>query len=265
VNVEELSIPKKATVVIQKEAETIAGSAGLPIPLYEHVKNLIAEAIIAGDIPSGTVLPGEVAMAQQYAVSVGTIRRALTDLTVDGMLVRRRKTGTVVTGRAPQHSLKFFFQYFRLHDKNGGLLRSETQVLSVARRPADAREAAQFSIDHGEPVIELHRVRAVDGTPVMHARTVMVEKRLPGFPQDVAIPPLLYRHLLDAYGIRISAVRESLTAEIATDEDRRILALPDLAAILAIHEEAYDQTGALTILSAHRATTAQHVYLNEIR
>jgi GntR family transcriptional regulator len=263
--VDGLSIPKKATVVTKKQAADVAGAVGLPIPLYEHVKNLIAEAIVAGDMPSGMVLPGEVALAQQYGVAVGTIRRALSDLTADGVLVRRRKTGTVVTGRTPQHSLKVFFQYFRLHDKSGGLLRSETQVLSVVRRPADAQEAAQFAVDHGETLIELHRVRAVLGTPVMHARSCMVEKRVPGFPQDTAaIPPLLYRHLLEHYGIRVSAVRESLTAEMATEEDRRILALTDPAAILAIHEQAYDQTGALTLVSAHRATTAQHVYLNEI-
>src|SRR5262245_40726762 len=110
---------------------SVADDTALPVPLYEHVKRRIAEAILVGDFPPGTVLPGEVALAGQYGVAVGTIRRALADLTADGMLMRRRRTGTVVTGRTPQHSLQFFFQYFRLHGADGALLRSEAEVLSL--------------------------------------------------------------------------------------------------------------------------------------
>jgi GntR family transcriptional regulator len=238
----------------------------LPIPLYEHVKRLIAEAILVGDMAPGMVLPGEVTLAAQYGVAVGTIRRALADLTADGMLTRRRKTGTVVTGRAPQHNLRFFFQFFRLHGKDGALLKSEAEVLSVVRRPADAHEATHFGVGIDEPLISLHRIRSIDDKPVMHSRISLVLKRLPGFPEQPArIPKLLYRHLLDAHGIRISAVRESLTAALATEEDRRLLSLSDPAAVLVIDEAAYDQSGAATILSSHRATTTQHCYVNEIR
>jgi GntR family transcriptional regulator len=91
-------------------------------------------------------------------------------------------------------------------------------------------------------------------------------KRMLGFPeQPIRVPKLLYRHLLDAYGIRISAVRESLTAALATEEDRRLLLLSDPEAVLVIDEEAYDQSGAANILSSHRAITTHHCYVNEIR
>ena len=253
--------------MISKKAEVPgAGPAGLPVPLYEHVKRQIAEAILIGELPPGTVLPGEVALATQYGVAVGTIRRALADLTASGMLMRRRKTGTIVTGRASQHDLRFFFQYFRLHGEDGSLLRSEAKVLSVAIRPADAAEAARFAVSAGEPLLGLHRVRRVGGVPVLHSRLTLVAQRVPGFPTKTdQVPALIYRHLLEAYGIRIAAVREKLTAEVADDEDCRLLRLAAPNAVLVIEEEAYDQTGALAIRSQHRATTAHHHYANEIR
>lgn len=241
-------------------------SPALPVPLYEHVKRLVSESILMGTWPPGTVLPGEVALAAQYGVAVGTARRALSDLVAEGLLMRRRKTGTVVTGRAPQHSLRFFFQYFRLHGRDGALLNSQTEVLSVARDPASPAEAASFGIDAAAPVIRLHRLRRIEGKPVMHERFVLPDARLPGFPEaPEAVPPLLYRHLLERYGIRVSAVRETLTAELAGAEDIGLLALESPAALLVIEQTAYDQAGAAVLLCSHRATTADCCYINEVR
>ncbi|MGJ5177368.1 GntR family transcriptional regulator [Bradyrhizobium oligotrophicum] len=253
--------------MVSKAAKGGSASPGaLPVPLYEHVKRQIAEAILIGDMPAGTVLPGEVALANQYGVAVGTIRRALADLTAGGMLMRRRKTGTVVTGRASQSGLQFFFQYFRLLGKDGSLLHSKAEVLSVTTRAADAAEAELFAAPEGEPLLHLHRIRRVAGAPVLHSRISMVASRVPEFPREMTkVPALIYRHLLEAYGIRIAAVREKVTAEVATKEDRKLLGLPAPGAVLVIDEEAYDQTGALAILSRHRATTAHHYYSNEIR
>ncbi|MET0124508.1 MAG: winged helix-turn-helix domain-containing protein, partial [Pseudomonas caspiana] len=75
-------------------------------PLYEVVKRHISEAILLGEWSSGTVIPSENALAADFGVSVGTIRRALAELVSEGMLMRRRKTGTVVTGWAPLHNLR---------------------------------------------------------------------------------------------------------------------------------------------------------------
>src|ERR1700743_1397943 len=74
------------------------------LPLYEVVKRRISETILEGIWTAGQPLPGEVALAEEYGVAVGTVRRALADLTAEGMIARRRRTGTVVTGRMPQHS-----------------------------------------------------------------------------------------------------------------------------------------------------------------
>lgn len=59
-----------------------AGKLGeLSLPLYEVVKRQITEAIMIGKLEPGSVLPSEVALSQTYGVAVGTIRRALMDLT----------------------------------------------------------------------------------------------------------------------------------------------------------------------------------------
>jgi len=241
-------------------------SARAAAPLYEGVKRQISEAILLGKWTPGTVLPGEVALAQLFGVAVGTVRRALMDLTAEGLLTRRRKTGTIVTGRTPHHSLRYFFQYFRLHGLDGALVRSTARVLSVAIGPASAPESAALALEPAAAVLRLHRTREIDGRVVMHDRFALPAARLPDFPgHPSAVPELLYLFLLERYGIRISAVREQVSAELAQDEDLTLLGLSAPAAILKIDEIAYDQSGEPTILATHRAVTSDHRYVNEIR
>lgn len=244
----------------------IADRNARPVPLYEHVKRQISEAILMGAWPPGTVLPGEIQLAAQYGVAVGTMRRALADLTAEGMLVRRRKTGTVVTGRSPHHSLRFFFQYFRLHGSDGRMLRSKPEVMDLSRGTASDAEAATFALEPGAKVIRIHRLRRVEDVPVMHEWMTFPAHRLPSFPDIAAeVPDLLYLHLLDRYGIRISAIRETLTADTANMEDRRLLSVSRHAAVLVIDDIAYDQNGAAMILCHHRAITTSYCYINEVR
>lgn len=240
-------------------------AAGDGAPLYERVKRHMSEAILVGDWPPGAALPNETELARGFGVAVGTVRRAMTDLVAEGLLSRRRKTGTVVTGRAPHHSLRFFFQYFRLHRADGGLARSTSRFLSVALSPASEEEAAALQL-RGSDVITIHRVRDVDGRPVMHDRLTLARERFADWPLDPArLPPLLYLHLLERYGVRISAVRERIAADLAGPDDARLLDIAAGDAVLTIEEVAYDQAGTPTILGRHRATTRGHVYVNEVR
>jgi GntR family transcriptional regulator len=79
------------------------------------------------------------------------------------------------------------------------------------------------------------------------------------------VPELLYLYLLERYGIRISAVREQVSAELADADDLVLLGLSAPAAVLRIEEIAYDQSGEPTIFATHRAATDGHRYVNEIR
>lgn len=249
---------------------TAAGRVGdltgaTAIPLYEQVKRQISELILVGAWAPGAVLPGEVQMAGQFGVAVGTVRRALQDLVAEGLVMRRRKTGTVVTGRTPHHSLRLFFQYFRLHGLDGSLLRSETVTHARVDRLADAVDRDKLALTPEDRVIELTRVRKIDGRRIMHETMALPAARVPDLPAAGDLPPLLYLYLLERYGIRIAAVRESIWADSVGLADARGLDLNGMQAVLVIDEVAYDQSGAATIHAVHRAVTDQHRYVNEVR
>jgi GntR family transcriptional regulator len=90
--------------------------------------------------------------------------------------------------------------------------------------------------------------------------------RVPDFPLDpTEVPALLYLFLLERYGIRISAVREQVSADLADADDLKYLDLIAPAAVLRIEDVSYDQSGEATIYATHRAVTTNHRYVNEVR
>jgi len=236
-----------------------------PVPLYEHVKQQISEWILTGAYAEGSVLPSEAALAAQFRVAVGTIRHALADLVSEGLVARRRRIGTVVTGRAPQ-SLRFFFQYFRLHAADGGLVQSTTRMLHLGRGPATATEALGLQIASNAVVVRLRRLRLIAAKPVMLESLVLPADLVPGFPERPEdTPPLLYVHLWREHGVRVVAVREHLTADLASPDERAALGLPAPAAMLRIRSTSFDATGRIALLGEHVANTSEHRYVNEVR
>src|SRR4029450_8515546 len=67
-----------------------------PVPMYYQVAQQLEHAIESGELPPGSRLDGELALAPQLAVSRPTLRRAIEYLVERGYLVRRRAVGTQV-------------------------------------------------------------------------------------------------------------------------------------------------------------------------
>ena len=234
-----------------------------PAPLHLQVRDRLTDAILSGELPAGTVLPAELELAQSYGIAVGTLRRALSVLTEEGVLARRRRTGTVVTGRAPQLGLRFLIRYFRLHGLDGGLVQARSQSLSVSIAPATLAEARALDLSEGAPLCRFRRLRLVEDVPVMIDDYAVQAARLSG-PVPDTVPAQLYLHLDQVHGLRLAAVRELLSAELCP-QAAAALGLPDGAPLLRIDETAYDAAGRPVVLALHHADTSRHRYVSEIR
>jgi GntR family transcriptional regulator len=73
-------------------------------PLYRRIAASLQGSIKSGVYPVGAVLPTEIELSQTFGVCRQTVRDALRILGDSGLVLRRRRVGTVVVGRAPAPS-----------------------------------------------------------------------------------------------------------------------------------------------------------------
>jgi GntR family transcriptional regulator, histidine utilization repressor len=74
-------------------------------PLYEQIRRAIALRITNGAWPPGTRVPPEQLLMRQLGTSRMTVHRAMVALAEDGLVQRRRRTGTVVAVPPVSHAV----------------------------------------------------------------------------------------------------------------------------------------------------------------
>ncbi|MGQ7844659.1 GntR family transcriptional regulator [Granulosicoccus sp. 3-233] len=245
------------------------GASLVAAPLHEQVKERIVERITSGAWAAGDVLPAEIDLATMLGVSYGTIRRAMGDLTNEGIVMRRRRTGTVVTGRMPNHTLSRFYKYFRLQTQDGRLITTITRTLNVDCREASDEERDRLKLDAEHTTVsDMVRIREADGSPVMVDNFIVPMARVPDFPQQAEdVPELVFNWLLEQHQIQLGAVHEKVTARLASEREKQLLGKTDevALALLDIDALALDTLNEPLLIMRHAALTEAHCYVNEMR
>lgn len=67
-------------------------------PIYEQISSQIKNAILSGDLPTGSALPSIRALANDLQVSVITTKRAYSDLEALGFIETHQGKGSFVSG-----------------------------------------------------------------------------------------------------------------------------------------------------------------------
>ncbi|HSW45925.1 MAG TPA: substrate-binding domain-containing protein [Phycisphaerae bacterium] len=70
---------------------------------YQRLREQLRQAILSGELSCR--LPGERVLAKRYQANAKTVNKALSDLTIDGLLVRHVGRGTFVAGDAKSASI----------------------------------------------------------------------------------------------------------------------------------------------------------------
>lgn len=119
------------------------------LPRYVQIAEMLIREIGAGRLGEGERLPPERAMAAELGIAVGTLRRALDDLSERGLIERRQGSGNYVKGGADGAGI---YGFFRLELVGGGGLPT-AELISVERLPKPPG-APDFG-----PAPDAHRVR----------------------------------------------------------------------------------------------------------
>jgi GntR family transcriptional regulator len=205
-------------------------------PLYRQVRDILLERIGAGVWRAGETLPSEQALALDLGVSQGTVRKVLDALTAEGLVERRQGKGTFIAENTQTRSL---FRFFRMTRRSGERVIPERLSETVRLRPARAAEQKRLDLDRGARVVEIDRVRTIDGVPAVLENIIVPAVLVPGLEARKPLPNTLYSLYQSEYHLNIVSAHEELYPDVASAADARALGVAAGAPLLCVDRIAY--------------------------
>lgn len=147
------------------------------VPIFKQVARQLREQIEDGTLRFGDVIPGERELAESLEISRMTLRAAVDELVDEGLLMRQRGRGTIVSQvRIKKQAQVIGFMSFSEEMRARGL-EPTSRILAFKSEVADAAVAAQLDLPLGAQVILVKRVRLANGDPMALERCYVPYER----------------------------------------------------------------------------------------
>lgn len=205
-----------------------------PVPLYQQLKQQLAERIKRGEWKPGELIPGEHELQAIHRLSRTTVRQALQELEREGFVTRHRGRGTFVA--QPRAANEPAGPRLSIHEHllaQG--IRPGWQVLSIEEQPAPTDIAARLQLPIDTPVLNTRRVRLGDERPLgyldAHAPLDILG---PVDPEQLGKGGSL-DYLRSKGLLRGSHAERTVTAAAATPVEAELLGIAPGAPVLKIH------------------------------
>ncbi|MEA4812813.1 MAG: GntR family transcriptional regulator [Anaerolineaceae bacterium] len=186
------------------------------LPKYYGVQENLRYRILNGEWKPGDQILTETELCEVYNVSRITIRKAILELTNEGLLYRQSGKGTFVKqpneGLQDNILIKSFTNEMRERGKNAISLSVDLKVVLATKVMASL-----LTIKPGEPVIELRRIRAVNQNEIVaySINTFPFTRDFSTNPQDYYQS---FYEYLGKFGIFFSTAREYLESILPSPE-----------------------------------------------
>lgn len=147
-------------------------------PLYEQIKVLLTNSLVAGEWRPGEAIPSEMDLAARYHVSQGTVRKAIDALAAENIVVRRQGRGTFVASHAEP---SWQYRFLRLRPDSGERVHPHNFFFGLEQGLASLDAAAGLGLESRTPVVSFKRVMSFMGRPLVLDEIVFAASQFPGF------------------------------------------------------------------------------------
>lgn len=210
-------------------------------PKYKKIKEDIVDDILSGVYQPGDMIPKQNDYAKKYNVSRLTVRKAIDDLVLKGVLTTEKGKGTFVQQIAAgsncyRRSLGFS------SNVNRAKSRVRSKILILEERKADRALASHLQIREGEPVVHIERLRYMNETCVALQKSFLARERVGAirFEEEGLEENSLYQLLYEKAGLVLSYVDEQFRAIRADADVAGYFHVEEGDPILYVHRITYD-------------------------
>lgn len=233
-------------------------------PLYMQIKALLMASLDHGEWPPGEAIPSEMALAQRFRVSQGTVRKAIDALAAQSLVIRRQGKGTFVSTHTEEKTS--LFRFLRIRRNDGRDEYPASRLLDVRRGKASTEVARSLELKAGDTVIVLRRVLEYGGQPVVLDEIVLPAALFKGLTKTKldAYRGSMYSFFETQFGVRMLKAQEKLRAVSADAISAAILAIRTGEPLLAVDRVTLTYGDRPVEWRRGLCITRHHFYVNEL-
>ncbi len=226
-------------------------SARIRIPAYARIQAAIQKRIESGELKPGDPVDSERLLARTYGVSLMTARHALVTLEREGMVERKRGSGTFV---APPkiHFNKLMSFTEQLAERS---LPSASKVICLKIVDNEQEIAARLALPAQGQLIKLERLRVGAGEPFAVETCYFSAADFSGLSRTALERGSLFALLNREYDIEIGHADEEIDAMLPDKVTAKLLAIGRDQPVMRIRQTIFSNRGRPTIyvLGLYRA------------
>lgn len=208
-------------------------------PVYMRIRRRIEERIERSIYPTGSMIPSEKDLAEEFGTTRLTIRSAVDELVRRGQIRRVRGKGAFVAQKVPA----FFERTVGFRESvraSGG--EPSVRILARSKRYAGPYYADLFGIAEDDLLYSVRRLNCIDGEPVSIEMTLIPCLLFPGI-EDVDISVFSLFETYDMLGRKPDKSIEKLDIEALGARDASLLNLEPGDLALVLECMTYDSSG----------------------
>ena len=210
-------------------------------PLYQQIYNLLRARIMDGTLALNDRLPAEQDVTQALGVSRITVKRAMNELAVAGLVRRQRGIGTVVIYDVAAPTIKGSFETMIDGLTRMGL-ETEVQLLDCTVGTASPAISEALDLKGGKSVQRIVRLRRLDGEPFSYLVTYIPYDIADGY-DDAQLATESLIKLLEQAGHAPVEAEQSIAATQAEPAVAANLGVAPGSPLLRIHRIMKDASG----------------------
>lgn len=239
--------------------QVFRSDVALGLPLYREVKHKLMESLRDGEWKAGDMIPAEKRLCERYGVSVGTLRKAVDELTAENILIRHQGRGTFVASHSQD---RYMFGFFHICPKTGQKEYPKVEFISLDKDKADADSARRLGVGKGS---KLHRIvnrLSLSGRAVIVDHILLADRFFPGLTEQQVRErrTTLYQLYQDSFGVAVLRTEERLDAEGASADVAELLSIAPGTPVLHIVRRAFSFRDEVVELRHSWVLTTDHEY-----
>ncbi len=213
----------------------MAVNRAIDIPLYAQVREALRNDL--AQMEPGQAIPPEPELEARFQVSRITVRKAIDDLVIEGLLVRQQGRGTFVQRPKLTHELNMITSWTEQLMALGYTPR--TLPLEIEEIDPPQRVAYNLGLGPRQRVFALRRLRLVAEEPVTLMVNYLPAQLVPGLDAKVSRRESLYETLEQEYGLIPARAVDTVETRSATDDEAKRLKIEHWAPVLCVTRVSY--------------------------